>query len=162
MGIDLTLNFCLSSFDRGDDIKTLLMWEGALKWRFLFFLLEEVTSLLYFILIQSSLKHENNTLNPLWPQYYLRLRSPLRAKRQVSPAIIFVTGNVLEEIFLLTIGKYRSWHICLDDSINKWKFNLIFTDKKPTRNDTAKNRKRKKHAVLLDQNFYLTGQLVNQ
>lgn len=50
IGMDFTLNFCLNSFERGDDISTRLMCEGALKCLFLFFLLEEVTCLLYFIL----------------------------------------------------------------------------------------------------------------
>lgn len=51
MGIDLTLYFCLRSLDRGADMSLRLMCEGAVKCLFLFFLLEEVTKLLNFILL---------------------------------------------------------------------------------------------------------------
>ena len=46
----LTLYFCLKTFERVELMIFLLTWDGALKWRFLFFLREEVTILLNFIL----------------------------------------------------------------------------------------------------------------
>lgn len=51
MGMDLTLYFCLSSLERGEDINLRRMCDGAVKWRFLFFLRDAVTSLLNFIVI---------------------------------------------------------------------------------------------------------------
>lgn len=46
--MDLTPYFCLSSFERGEDMILLRMWEGALKWFLRDTLLEEDTSLFIF------------------------------------------------------------------------------------------------------------------
>ena len=44
-------NFFLSSLLSGEDMSFLLMWDGAWKWRFRLFLLEELTAGLNFIAI---------------------------------------------------------------------------------------------------------------
>ena len=54
MGMDRTPYLALSSLDRGADINFLRMWEGAEKCLFLCFLLEEVTNLFNFIVIDRS------------------------------------------------------------------------------------------------------------
>lgn len=73
MGMLLTLYFWRSSFERGELIIFLRMCEGALKWRCLFFLLEEVTILLNFIVrpkqkIQREVYWHTNppSLHPSW------------------------------------------------------------------------------------------------
>jgi hypothetical protein len=49
MGIVRTVYFCLSSFDNGADINRLLMWDGAVKCLFRFFLRDADTFLFNFI-----------------------------------------------------------------------------------------------------------------
>lgn len=100
MGIDLTLNFCLSSLDRGADMSTRLMWEGALKCLFLFFLLEDVTSLLYFIL---TLFTENPKYHVLLHSYKCLGYCFLHAKRQVAAAIISM-NNINETQNIHSLG----------------------------------------------------------
>jgi hypothetical protein len=68
----LTLYFCLKTFERGELMIFLLTWDGALKWRFLFFLREEVTILLNFILKACKLSRLANNRKTC-PQFWLRL-----------------------------------------------------------------------------------------
>lgn len=58
IGMDRTLYFCRSSLDRGADMSRRLMWEGAVKCLFLFFLREEDTNGLHFILADSATKNK--------------------------------------------------------------------------------------------------------
>ncbi len=53
-----TLYFWRSSFDNGEDMILRRMWEGALKCLLLFFLREEETALLNFILLWRSEKQK--------------------------------------------------------------------------------------------------------
>lgn len=54
IGMVRTLYFCFNSFDRGADMSFLRMCDGALKWRLRFLLRSDVTCLLNFILMLSS------------------------------------------------------------------------------------------------------------
>ena len=60
--MDLTLYLAFSSLDRGALINFLRMWDGALKWRFLFFLREEEVILLNFILVALQYKPLGHSL----------------------------------------------------------------------------------------------------
>lgn len=57
IGIDRTLYFCLSSLDKGADISTRRICDGAVKCRLRFLLLEDDTSLLNFMLIKCCLNY---------------------------------------------------------------------------------------------------------